>query len=367
MLRIFAFTVMALAAEVAVAACPDGVINPGEQCDDNNSINNDGCDAQCHFEGGIVIKKVFSGSSQSFEFDPSYSTSNFFLSNGRINFSGFLASATTYTVSEVNLPNDWTLDQINCQCFQRDVEGNDTSAPCASTSTKDLANRRVLISLSGAELVYCTFINVFSPCTGDNCAVCGNGSVETGEACDNGSSNSDTASGPSACTTQCRRPRCGDGIKQNNEQCDSGSASGNSVCSATCKTITPPGNTECGNNILEAPEECDDANKESGDGCDSSCKIENCGDGIVNNAVNGIATETCDEGAANNDNGVCSTHCQLVQKCVECEHCNDVARELAKGCNQGPDSKTTELEVIFALLLCLSGLKRSKRFLRQAT
>lgn len=364
MRKIVAIIVIALVAQVAHAACPDGIVDPSEQCDDSNSVNNDGCDSQCRFEGGIVIKKVFSGSSQSFEFDPSYSTSNFFLSNGRVNFSGFLASSRSYSVREVNLSNGWKLDQISCKCFQRDIEGNNTSAPCSSVSQPDLPNRRVLIALSGAELVYCTFINVFEPCTGQSCAVCGNGKVELGEVCDNGAANSDTASGVNACTTQCRRPRCGDGIKQDNEECDSGSSTGDSICSAACTIIETPGNAECGNDIIEAPEECDDANKISGDGCNANCKIERCGDGIINNAANGIATEECDNGEANSDSGTCSTQCKIVQTCVECDHCNDLARELASGCNQGSSADSSPIGVLFVLVSVLWFWGLARRYIR---
>ncbi len=32
--------------------CGDGILDPGEQCDDGNNINGDGCSAICTFEGG---------------------------------------------------------------------------------------------------------------------------------------------------------------------------------------------------------------------------------------------------------------------------------------------------------------------------
>jgi len=49
---------------------------------------------------------------------------------------------------------------------------------------------------------------------------CGNGVVESGETCDDGMSNSDTA--PDACRTACVPPSCGDGVVDTGEACDDG-------------------------------------------------------------------------------------------------------------------------------------------------
>jgi len=42
--------------ETAVIAitgtCGDGNVDPGEQCDDNNNVNGDGCSSTCQIEGG---------------------------------------------------------------------------------------------------------------------------------------------------------------------------------------------------------------------------------------------------------------------------------------------------------------------------
>jgi hypothetical protein len=67
-------------------------------------------------------------------------------------------------------------------------------------------------------------------------SVCGNGKLEPGEECDDGSSNS---CGPDAetCTCKCRPPRCGDGIHQYGEECDFGPKNSNegwSSCTVGC-------------------------------------------------------------------------------------------------------------------------------------
>ena len=88
--------------------------------------------------GKIIVQKITqpAGSSQSFEFDPTYSGTNFFLTDGQSNDSGFLV-AGTYGVAEVNIPPLWDLISKTC---------DDGSAVNA-------------ISLQPGETVTCTFTN----------------------------------------------------------------------------------------------------------------------------------------------------------------------------------------------------------------
>lgn len=51
-------------------------------------------------------------------------------------------------------------------------------------------------------------------------AVCGDGVVDAGEACDEGAENSDTA--PDRCRSDCTLPRCGDGVIDEGEACSPG-------------------------------------------------------------------------------------------------------------------------------------------------
>lgn len=84
----------------------------------------------------IIVKKVTSGGDGSFEFDPSWSAANFFLSNDQTNDSGALA-AGTYSVAEVNIPSTWSLTGASC----------DDGSPVTA------------ISLQTGETVTCTFNN----------------------------------------------------------------------------------------------------------------------------------------------------------------------------------------------------------------
>lgn len=116
-------------------------------------------------------------------------------------------------------------------------------------------------------------------------ATCGNGVTDPGEECDDGNlSNKD------ACLNSCRHARCGDSVTwEGKEQCDDGNKNENDGCSSTCK------NTYCGDGVLRLGfEECDDGNTNDNDGCVGKCKIAYCGDGF--HKLNDPNKEECDDG-----------------------------------------------------------------------
>ncbi|MBV8760464.1 MAG: DUF4215 domain-containing protein [Deltaproteobacteria bacterium] len=65
---------------------------------------------------------------------------------------------------------------------------------------------------------------------------------------------------------------CGDGTLDTGEQCDDGNTTSGDGCSATC-TIETPANV-CGDGHVGGTEQCDDGNTTSGDGCSSTCHAE---------------------------------------------------------------------------------------------
>ncbi len=118
--------------------------------------------------------------------------------------------------------------------------------------------------------------------------VCGDGTVDTGEQCDDG--NTEAKDGCSAtCQTEVAAT-CGNGAVDAGEQCDDSNATSGDGCSATCQTEAA---ATCGNGTKDGAEQCDDGNVVAGDGCSATCQIEGavvCGNGQTE------AGEECDDG-----------------------------------------------------------------------
>ena len=134
---------------------------------------------------------------------------------------------------------------------------------------------------------------------------CGNGVIDAGEACDNGSANN-TLAGP--CLPWCQLGTCGDGIQEANEACDPSVGSGNNIpskCNTDC-TVSVCGD---GKPNKDAGEQCDNgvANNNGSDctvGNGSTipgCQINICGDGYAD--IHGANHEDCD-GATQGGAGV---------------------------------------------------------------
>jgi cysteine-rich repeat protein len=114
-------------------------------------------------------------------------------------------------------------------------------------------------------------------CIGQACVVgtCGDRFVNglAGEECDDGN-----ASSGDGCSSDCQieaGPGCGDGAQDcdEDEACDDGNSVSGDGCSPSCM-FEPVGAT-CANGAVEPLEKCDDANLANGDGCNPTCNFEN--------------------------------------------------------------------------------------------
>jgi len=166
-----------------VAICSDGVVGEGEDCDDGNLVSGDGCSAFCEME--VIL-----------------------------------------------LCGNGLLDQGE-ECD--DAEGNSDSTPGSCRTSCRRAH-------------------------------CGDGVLDASEACDDGERNSGSL--PDACRLDCSLPRCGDGVRDTSEACD-----GSLGCSVLCMNVVYS-YARCGDGIVEDSEQCDDANRIAGDGCSPSCRYE---------------------------------------------------------------------------------------------
>ena len=146
-------------------------------------------------------------------------------------------------------------------------------------------------------------------------SLCGNGKLESGEACDKGIAagklgacpagcddqdpcTNDSLTGSAAdcsarCTHQPQSPCCGNGKLESGETCDKGIAAGKAgACPTSCDDQDPctsdslGGNAAscdakclhapqacCGNGVKEGAEQCDDGNKVDSDTCRNTCKL----------------------------------------------------------------------------------------------
>jgi cysteine-rich repeat protein len=140
--------------------------------------------------------------------------------------------------------------------------------------------------------------------------VCGNGIEQEGEACDDGTGNSNTT--PDACRTDCTLPFCGDGTADpgNDEECDDGDEQDLDGCRPDCTLEF------CGDgDVNDLPnEDCDDGNEDAGDRCTNDCREADCGDGVVCDdpaCTTGPSggPEMCDNGDDNAPGAMCDIDC----------------------------------------------------------
>jgi len=150
---------------------------------------------------------------------------------------------------------------------------------------------------------------------------CGNGVRECGEECDDGEAGSLTCSAPPECK-RIAPPGCGNGTPDDGEACDDGNTTDCDGCSHLCQF------DGCGSGTIDAScgETCDDLNTTSGDGCSSTCQVEECGNGVQD------AGEECDAGAQNGQpNAGCSVNCTR-------EFCGNGTAEAGEECDTGADN-----------------------------
>jgi fibro-slime domain-containing protein len=181
--------------------------------------------------------------------------------------------------------------------------------------------------------------NVISGYAADNCTTqcrpapfCGDRAVDTqfGEVCDDGTNDGR----PGSCSPDCQAavppPTCGNGRVDTGEACDLGAGNGGvgQVCDARCELA-------CGNGFVDAVEQCDDGVNDGSYGtCRADCTFADfCGDGVTSSG------EACDEGPANvpvaesYGGAGCTVACALAPRCGD----GRVDLEFGESCDGGPN------------------------------
>ena len=236
--------------------CGNGVLEPGEQCDDGNLIDGDGCDSNCTVPG--CGNCVLNAGEQC---DDGNSSNN----------------DACKTDCTPNVCGDGIVNPAAEQCDDGNSDNNDA---CKNDCTLNVCGDGYL----NPAAEECDDGNLIDGDGCDsNCTVtrCGNGVTSAGEQCDDGNTSNEDW-----CKNDCTWNICGDGIvNQAGEQCDDGNTVDGDGCDSNCAV------TGCGNGIVTAGEQCEDGNWNDNDACKNDCTWNVCGDGIVN-----PATEQCDDG-----------------------------------------------------------------------
>lgn len=249
-----------LVAACSAPECGDGLVQPenGEQCDDGNMDDLDGCTNAC------ALAACGDGIEQSGEDCDDGNVSDH--------------DACTNSCLDARCGDGFVELGVEA-CDDGNFDDND---PCLNSC--ELATCGDGVVRLGVEACDDGNMDDGDECT-SACALpsCGDGVVQPGEECDDGN-----LSDVDGCLTTCLTATCGDGfVQEGAEECDDGDRDDNDECLNACTRAT------CGDGVVWARvEACDDP--ASPDACTSDCALPTCGDGFVQSG------EDCDDGDLDN-------------------------------------------------------------------
>ncbi len=225
----------------------------GEECDDGNTNDTDGCTAECKFT---------CHTDADCEQDPCSGT-------------GSTCSPETHTcIAGTGSKPDGEPCGEDSSCYGGICVPNgcgngfqepDEECDDANTDDFDGCTAECKYSCLSTDDAYPSCANecdLTATCDDETHACVPGTPLPDGAICDNGAG---------YCVNgHCMPSDCGDGVQEPNEECDKGADNGaqDAGCTEKCTIAV------CGDGTIDGLEQCDDGNLESLDGCDSRCKIE---------------------------------------------------------------------------------------------
>ncbi|MAD60377.1 MAG: hypothetical protein CMH49_02535 [Myxococcales bacterium] len=319
--------------------CGNGLVEPGEACDDGNSVSEDCrygeracnvCNANCEIEAG----------------DVKYCGDGLVSDQEECDDAGLNDENCPYEMSACEVCDADCKLQTGLSRVCGDGIVNDPFENC------DDANQETEVCPYGLSNYICLICDSDCQQIERASAYCGDRIVQVaeGENCDAGlNPNLDCPYGQLdclVCNERCleelgRSSFCGDGVlDESHESCDDGNTeteacygqagSACTICDAACQSRTLTA-TYCGDGIVQTQfESCDDSNTQRSDGCDDLCRIEICGNGIVQpwggeecDDANDDPTDGCDACRLTCGNGILNLN----------EECDDQNLQNGDGCD----------------------------------
>ena len=234
-----------LQADVTLSVCGNSVTELGEQCDDGNGNNGDGCTSGCKLEPTPETEPnntCGATANGPFPMPPNL------LVSGNVNVAG---DSDWYALTISNYV-DLKLETFDENGPGFCATGHDTkiqafNGSCAALGASDDDGGIGNCSLLDPALSTQTFMRHLAP----------------GTYYVNVFPYSSTATFPYTLLATFSAT-CGNGVKEGSEICDGGP-----FCGPDC-TLIPA----CGNGAVESGETCDDGNNVDGDGCNATCAVE---------------------------------------------------------------------------------------------
>ncbi|MEZ4450367.1 MAG: DUF4215 domain-containing protein [Nannocystaceae bacterium] len=265
--------------------CGDQHIDPGEECDDGNAVDDDECTNGCQLPacGDGIVQDGEACDDGNLVVDDGCTNECVLPACG----DGIVQDGETCDAGADNGPGKAC--KGDCQdnvCGDGDVGPGEGCDDGNMVDDDECTNACKLASCGDGKVQPGEACDDGNDSNNDACtnnctpAACGDGFTQPPEDCDDADKNSDSA----ACTSECKKASCGDGLIQVGvEACDDGANNGpDKACKADCTKNV------CGDGSKGPGEGCDDGNVISLDGCNSICqpellcagKLYECGNGF---------------------------------------------------------------------------------------